>query len=97
MTGRRLPHVKLPAGFALRFTALTEKVQRRLPGRWHVPTDLEGVEIVVRDTRVDDSAAREELGVEPPPFDRTVRDTLVWLVESGRLPARYAGCALAPL
>ncbi len=97
VTGRRLPRVTLPAGFALRFTALTEKVQRRLPGRWRVPTDLEGVEIVVRDTRMDDSAAREELGVEPLPFDRTVRDTLVWLVESGRLPARYAGRALAPL
>lgn len=95
VTGRRYPHLTLSPSVARNITALTEKVQRRVPGSWHVPTDLEGVEIAVRDTRVDDSAARVELGVEPLPFEQTVRDTVVWLVQSGRLPARYAGRALS--
>jgi len=52
--------------------------------------------LAARDTRVDDGPARTELGVAPAPFDRTVLDTVVWLVESGRMPARYAGRALGP-
>lgn len=96
VTGRRLPHVEPPA-WALRPAVRgLEVVQRRLPGRLHMPADLEGVEIAVRDTRVDDRPARIELGIEPPPFHETVRETVVWLVESGRMPAKYAGKALAP-
>ena len=28
--------------------------------------------------------------MQPLRFEQSVRDTLVWLVDSGRLPARYA-------
>ena len=96
VTGRRLPHVELPERVVVPAIGAVEAVQRRLPGRLHMPTDLEGVVLAVRDTRVDDGPARTELGVAPAPFDRTVRDTVVWLVESGRMPARYAGKALGP-
>lgn len=95
VTGRRLPHLVVAPRVALRLVRAVEAVQRRLPGRLHMPTDLEGVEIVARDTRIDDGLTRTELGVQPPPFEDTVRDTVVWLVESGRMPRRYAGTAVA--
>lgn len=94
VTGRRLPFVTVPAPVLRPLVRGIEVVQRRLPPRLHIPTEAEGVEVTLCDTRMDDRAAREELGVQPPPLEETVRDTVVWLVESGRLPARYAGRAL---
>jgi nucleoside-diphosphate-sugar epimerase len=87
--GRRRPCVTAPGGVLRPLTRSLDVVQRRLPGRLHVPTDPEGVEMMVRDTRLDDRPARTELGVQPVPFEQSVRDTVAWLVESGRLPARY--------
>jgi hypothetical protein len=49
----------------------------------------------VRSTTFDDAPARTELGVEPVPFEQSIRDMVVWLVDSGRLPARYAGKAVS--
>ena len=69
---------------------LIEAVQQRLPQRWHYPADREGVEIIRRDTRFDDSVARTELGIQPRPFAQSIADTVRWLVESGRVPARRA-------
>jgi nucleoside-diphosphate-sugar epimerase len=88
--GRRLPHIVLPGPVIAPSVRLLEAVQRRLPQRWHYPADQEGVEILRRDTRFDDSAARRELGIAPVPFRQTITDTVRWLVESGRLPARRA-------
>ena len=87
---RRLPHVVLPGPVIGPSVHLIESVQRRLPQRWHYPADREGVEIIRRDTRFDDSAARTDLGIQPRPFPQTIADTLRWLVESGRVPARRA-------
>jgi nucleoside-diphosphate-sugar epimerase len=88
--GRCLPHVVLPGLVIAPSVRLLEVVQRRLPQRWHYPADREGVEILRRDTRFDDSTARRELGIVPIPFRQTIMDTVRWLVESGRLPARRA-------
>ena len=88
--GRRLPHVVLPGPVIAPLVRLLDTVQRRLPQRWHYPADPEGVEVLRRDTRFDDSAARRELGIVPRPFRQTITDTVRWLVESGRLPARRA-------
>jgi hypothetical protein len=68
--------------------ALIETVQRRLPRRWYYPADREGVEIVRRNTRFDDSAARAEFGLNPVPFRQTIAGTVRWLLESGRVPPR---------
>jgi nucleoside-diphosphate-sugar epimerase len=87
--GRRRPCVTAPGRVLLPMTRLLDVLQRRLPGRLHVPTDPEGVEMLVRDTHLDDGPARTELGVQPVPFEQSIRDTVAWLVESGRLPARY--------
>ena len=88
--GRRLPHLVLPGRIIGPSVALIEAVQRRLPQRWHYPADREGVDIVRRNTRFDDSAARTEFGINPVPFRQTITDTVRWLVESGRVPPRRA-------
>jgi nucleoside-diphosphate-sugar epimerase len=96
VTGRRLRHAVVPGSLALAAARVTELLQRRLPRRWHYPADLEVIELALRDTRFDTRLTRDELGVEPVPFATTMRDTTRWLVESGRLPAKYAGKALSP-
>jgi dihydroflavonol-4-reductase len=88
--GRRLPHIVLPGPVIAPAVRLLDAVQRLLPQRWHYPADREGVEVLRRDTRFDDCAARRELGIVPMPFRQTITDTVRWLVESGRLPARRA-------
>ena len=88
--GRRIPHLILPGPIIGPSVALIESVQRRLPQRWHYPADREGVEILRRNTRFDDSAARAEFGLNPVAFPQTITDTVGWLVESGRVPARRA-------
>jgi nucleoside-diphosphate-sugar epimerase len=90
-TGRRFPHLVMPGRVIGPSARLIDAVQRWLPARWHYPADREGVEILRRDTRFDDSPARTDLGLQPTPFPQTVADTIRWLVESGRVPARRAG------
>ena len=90
VTGRRFLHLVVPARVMDSSTRLIDAAHRRLPERWHYPADREGLEIVRRNTRLDDSAARTELGVEPTPFRETIADTVRWLVESGRVPPRRA-------
>lgn len=87
--GRRRPHVTMPGALAVAAARLTEVVQARLPERWHYPADREGAEMSMRDTRLDDSPARQELGIEPLPLGESVRDTITWLVDAGHLPGRY--------
>jgi dihydroflavonol-4-reductase len=41
--------------------------------------------------RCDDSKTRSELGLEPRPLEKTLADTVRWLVEVGRLSPREAG------
>jgi hypothetical protein len=88
--GRRRPHIVLPGPVIAPSVWLLDAAQRRLPQRWHYPADREGVEVLRRDTRFDDSAARRGLAIVPVPFCQTMADTVRWLVESGRLPARCA-------
>jgi dihydroflavonol-4-reductase len=90
VTGRRFPHLVVPARVMDPSTRLIDAAHRRLPERWHYPADREGLEIVRRNTRLDCSAARTELGIEPTPFRVTIADTVRWLVESGRIPPRRA-------
>jgi hypothetical protein len=71
-------------------------LQWPLPPRWHFPADPEGAALIACSTVFDDTSARTELGVDPLPFEQSLRDTVVWLVESGRMPSRYAGRALEP-
>lgn len=73
------------------FTQFAELVNKVLPGNMHLPADAETVELAERDTRFDTSLTTEELGIEARPFEETVTDTLLWLIEIGALGTRYAG------
>lgn len=95
VTGRRLRYLTLPPAMLLPFARSMAWLQQSLPDRWYFPADPEGVDVMRRATVFDDSPARTGLGVEPVAFEQSLRDTVVWLVESGRLPERYAGRALA--
>jgi dihydroflavonol-4-reductase len=87
--GRKRPHIDLPAKVGLWTSKLVDVVQARLPERLHYPADSEGAEMAVRDTELDDTPAREELGITPIPFEQSIRDEIAWAVEAGHLPARY--------
>ncbi|WP_073696455.1 NAD-dependent epimerase/dehydratase family protein [Mycobacterium sp. ST-F2] len=91
ITGRWLPFISAPAMVAKPFTQFAELVNKVLPGNMHLPADAETVELAERDTRFDTSLTTEELGIEARPFEETVTDTLLWLIEIGALGTRYAG------
>ncbi|MGC5583418.1 NAD-dependent epimerase/dehydratase family protein [Ornithinimicrobium sp. W1665] len=89
VSGRRLPHVDLPARVLAPQLRATDHLMARLPARLRYPAESEGVEIFGRDTRLDDGPARTELGIVPLSLEESLRDTTRWLVGSGRLdPAR---------
>jgi nucleoside-diphosphate-sugar epimerase len=87
--GRRRPHLELPARFALATAQVVEAVQSRLPERFRYPADLEGAELSLRDTHLDDGPARRDLGITPIPFAQTIRDEIAWAVDAGHLPEKY--------
>lgn len=88
-TGQRIPVMTPPLSVMRMATAAAGQLNRILPDRWHYPADREGIEIVCRDCRVDDSPARLQLGVVPRPFGETVAETVSSSVETGRLARRY--------
>ena len=84
------PTSKLPAGLLRPAVKMIGAVQPKLPGDWHFPADLEGVELSIRDTRFD-SLFDETLGVRARPFIDTITDQIAWMARTGRIPARHAG------
>jgi dihydroflavonol-4-reductase len=87
--GRRRVHLDVPARVGLLSSKVVDAVQARLPASFHYPADSEGAEMAVRDTHLDDSPARRDLGITPIPFDQSVRDEIAWAVEAGHLPEKY--------
>lgn len=94
VTGHRYPHVVLPRALVGPMTAATSAGQRVLPSSMRYPADHEGAMISRADTRMDDTAARLELGIEPPPFEKTIRDTAAWMAGVGHISRRAAGRAV---
>ena len=86
--GRRRPHVDLSERLAILLTMPMGPLDRVTSKRWHYPADAEGIATIARDTRFDDSPARDEFGLVPQPFDESIRDTVAWLGETGHLPER---------
>lgn len=105
LTGRRLPTIPTPGSLALASGKAMDGLQRLIP--WRFPFGYQGSWIITRCRGTDDTTARDQLGVAPPPLDVTLSDTIHWMVEAGHLPARLAGtlaqadppgrrCALMP-
>jgi dihydroflavonol-4-reductase len=90
VTGRHLPHVNVGGGLMRPTVKAIAAVQPRLPGSWHYPADLEGVELSIRDTKFA-GLFDETLGVTARPFTETIADQITWMARTGRIPARHAG------
>ena len=87
--GRRRPQVPMSLIVTPIATGSMEPLLKVLPSRWHYPADREGAEITLRSTTFDTSPAEQDLGVTPRPFAETIRDTIEWQVDVGRLPEKY--------
>lgn len=93
VTGRRLPHVIVPAWMALPMTWVATQLQRITP--FHIPLEYEGVLITSYATHYDDSRTREEFGIQPRALEETYTDAVRWLHQTGRISTRQAGRAAA--
>jgi hypothetical protein len=89
LTGRRLPTVPTP-GFLARASGRAMDGLQRLT-RARPPFSHQGSWVVTQCRGADDNATRKELGITPPPLERTLPETIRWMVEGGHLPARLAG------
>jgi dihydroflavonol-4-reductase len=92
LTGRRLPQRTAPEWLLRAGSRLLNRVQRLVPVR--LPISAEAVASTLgigADVAVDDTAARQELGVERRELRQTLADTVRWLAEQGQITARQAG------
>jgi dihydroflavonol-4-reductase len=89
LTGRRLPAVPTPGSLARASGTAMDGLQRVIS--WRLPFGYEQPWIVTHCQGTDDTTARDEFGVKPPPLEETLIDTIHWMVEAGHLPARLAG------
>jgi dihydroflavonol-4-reductase len=89
LSGRRIRFVTFPAWFLATFGRAADVVQRRL--RTRLPWDAEGIWVMNRAARCDDSKTRKEFALEPRPLRQTIGDTVRWLVEVGHLTPQEAG------
>ncbi|NJP33641.1 NAD-dependent epimerase/dehydratase family protein [Micromonospora thermarum] len=96
VTGRALPAVRLPAAAMLPVGALTGLVQRVTPV--HLPAEYGAIYTCAVAGPVDTTATDRLLDGAAVPFERTVADTVAWLVATGRISPRQAGrlAAAAP-
>lgn len=88
-TGRRIPHLSLPAWSLRPAVRATSFLQRFSPLR--LPFNIEGFDSVTWDPHGDDSRARADLGFEARPTRETLVDTVEWLYRTGRVSAAQAG------
>lgn len=93
LTGRRLPALPTPGPMARTSGRGLDVLQRAVPAR--LPFGYQGPWIMTKCAGIDDTATRQELGIEPPSLDETLTETVRWMVRAGHLPARLAG-RLAP-
>jgi dihydroflavonol-4-reductase len=87
VTGRKLPAVFFPAKAMIPVGLFTSMVQRVWP--WHIPAEYGAIYTCSRATKVDERA--DTNGVVPRPVADTMRDTVSWLRQTGRLSERQAG------
>lgn len=89
ITGRRLPAVPTPAFLARASGRAMDGLQHVMRSR--VPLGYQGAWIVTRCRGTDDTNARKDLRVEPPPLEQTLADTIRWMVDAAHLPPKFAG------
>jgi dihydroflavonol-4-reductase len=92
LTGRRLPQWTGPDWLLRPGSRLVDQVQRLVPVRLPVSAELVALTLSIpSDLVVDDTATRQELGLERRELRQTMTDTVRWLAEQGHVTARQAG------
>jgi dihydroflavonol-4-reductase len=89
LSGRRIRFVTLPGWFLAGFGRAADIAQR--PVRARLPWSAEGIWVMNRAARCDDSRTRDVFELQPRPLRETFADTVRWLVEVGHLTPREAG------
>jgi dihydroflavonol-4-reductase len=89
LTGRRVPHLTLPAWSLAPAVRGAGLLQRVLPFR--LPLNTEGFDTVRWNPRGDDSRARTDLGFSPRVPRATFADTIEWLHQAGKISSAQAG------
>lgn len=89
LTGRRVPHLSLPAWSLSPAVRAAGLLQRMLPFR--LPLNSEGFDAITWNPRGDDSRAQAELGFSPRDPRATFADTIKWLHEAGKISSAQAG------
>jgi dihydroflavonol-4-reductase len=89
LTGRRLPALPTPGLLGRASGRAMDGVQHVVRAR--LPFGYQGAWIITKCAGTDDTATQAELGIEPPPLERTLADTVRWMVQAGRLPPKLAG------
>lgn len=56
-----------------------------------LPFSYAGAWYITRRNRFGESRAQKEFGIEPRPFEESVRDTVTWMASTGRLPSSLFG------
>lgn len=56
-----------------------------------LPHSIEGSKVLALNTRIDASAATNDLGIVGRSLEESMRDTVRWLAEAGHIPPRAAG------
>jgi dihydroflavonol-4-reductase len=89
LTGRRLPAIPMPGFLALGTGRLADMMQWLIPRR--LAFSYESTWIILNGPTLDDSGTRKEFGLAPPSIEKTLAETIRWMVAAGRLPPRSAG------
>jgi nucleoside-diphosphate-sugar epimerase len=89
LTARRLPAVPTPGAVARTSGRGLDVIQRLV--RTRLPFGYQGPWIITRCAGTDDTTARRELRIEPPPLEQTLGDTIRWMVRARHLRAKLAG------
>lgn len=95
LTGIRPPRIRIPIWVALMVAYSSEFWADHVTGRPPKAT-VTGVRLAQRIMHFDPSRTLEEIGLSPQSIDRSLRDSVQWLRESGRLPENKTEYRIGP-
>jgi nucleoside-diphosphate-sugar epimerase len=90
LTGRRVRRIRASPRTIRAIGHTVDWIKSLVPS-FEYPLTLEAARYVTEIVGCDNSATTAELGVRFRPTEDTLRDTIVWMVESGILAPRFAG------
>jgi len=89
ITGRYLPVIQVPGWILLGPMRILDKIQLLLPFR--LPFSYQLIYVPYLNNKVDDSLTKKDFNLVNWGIDKTITDTIRWMVNSGRISVRIAG------